>query len=99
MPDPDSAVPKVQGCSCLVAAQNPFPFAINSMCPPLSLEEKCYWIAIVHITGKANKLRSQILESLHFAQENETKKHTVTLPTLAKKSNYELLSQIVFNPV
>lgn len=55
--------------------------------------------AIVHITGKANKLRSQILKSLHFAQENETKKHTLPLPPLAKKSNYELLSQIDFNPV
>lgn len=42
--------------------------------------------AIAYITGKANKLRSQILKSLHFAQGNETEKHSLPLPPLAKES-------------
>ena len=40
--------------------------------------------AIVHITGKANKLRSQNLKSLHFAQENETENHALPLPPWPK---------------
>lgn len=39
--------------------------------------------AIVPITEKASKFKSQILKSLHFSQENEN--HALLLPSLAKK--------------
>lgn len=40
--------------------------------------------AIVRITEKASKFKSQILKSLHFSQENEN--HALLLPSLSKKN-------------